>query len=52
MMSFTRSIGAVQVLATAPEMPPARKDFRKSAIVYFCNAHVKGEKAQNGMIRE
>ena len=28
--SFTRSIGAVHVLATAPDVPPARKLIRKS----------------------
>ena len=31
MMSLTRSIGAVHVLAMAPEMPPARKSLRKSS---------------------
>ena len=30
--SFTRSIGAVHVLATAPAVPPARKSFRKATV--------------------
>jgi len=34
MRSFTRSMGAVQVLATAPETPPARKLIMKSDIIY------------------
>jgi hypothetical protein len=28
MISFTRSIGAVQVLAIAPEIPPAKKPLK------------------------
>lgn len=31
--SFTRSIGAVQVFATAPATPPAKKSFRKATVL-------------------
>merc|ERR1719356_1365916 len=35
MMSFTRSMGAVQVLAIAPEVPPAAKSIRKPCMEDF-----------------